>query len=155
MNIQDLSLWADPYCSHQEEVEMKKKLLLSNCLLAIAVLILPGIAPGQAARDAAASKDKLITILNPAVTEKLAERVPLAPRLDTLEGKTIYLVDMNYEGIGGTPVMVEMQAWFARNMPGVKAIYKLKSGSYISDDPALWKEIAANKGNGVIIGVAG
>ena len=136
-------------------VEMKRKALLLNCLLAVAVLILSGIAPVQAARDAAASKDKLITVLNPAVTEKLAERVPLAPRLDTLEGKTIYLVDMNYEGFGRTAVLEEMQAWFARNMPGVKTIIKLKSGSYITDDPALWKEIAANKGNGVIIGVAG
>jgi len=134
---------------------MKRKLLLSTCLLAIAVLILPGIAPGQAGRDSAASRDKLITVLNPAVTEKLAERVPLAPRLETLQGKTIYLVDMNYEGIGGTPVMEEMQAWFARNMPGIKAIYKLKRGNYVEDDPALWKEIAAQKGNAVILGVAG
>jgi hypothetical protein len=134
---------------------MKRKPLLSNCLLAVAVLILAGIAPAQTSRNAAASKDKLVTVLNPAITEKLAERVPLAPRLDTLEGKTIYLVDMNYEGIGGTPVMGEMQRWFAKNMPSVKAILKLKSGSYISDDPALWKEIAANKANGVILGVAG
>jgi hypothetical protein len=134
---------------------MKSKLLLSNCLLAVAVLILSGIVPVQAERNAAASNDNLIAVLNPAITEKLAERVPLAPRLDTLEGKTIYLVDMNYEGIGGTPVMGEMQRWFAKNMPSVKAILKLKSGSYISDDPALWKEIAANKANGVILGVAG
>jgi len=134
---------------------MKPKPLWSSCLLVAAVLILSGIAPVQAQRDAAASKDKLITVLNPAVTEKLAARVPVAPRLDTLEGKTIYLVDMNYEGIGGTPVMQEMQRWFAQNMPGVKAIYKLKRGNYVEDDPGLWKEIAANKGNGVIIGVAG
>ena len=128
---------------------MKRKPLLFNCLLAAAALMLSIIAPVQAARD------ELITILNPAVTEKLAERVPLTPRLDTLEGKTIYRVDMNYEGIGGTPGMEEMREWFARNMPGVKAVYRLKGGSYISDDPALWKEIAANKGNGVILGVAG
>ena len=134
---------------------MKSRPLLSNCLLAVAVLILSGIAPVQAERDAAASKDNLITVLNPAVTEKLAERVPLTPRLDTLEGKTIYMVDMNYEGFGRTPVLEEMQAWFAANMPGVKTIMKLKSGSYIADDPALWKEIAANRGNGVILGVAG
>jgi hypothetical protein len=134
---------------------MKLKPLLSSCLLVAAGLILSGLEPAQAQRDAAASNSNLITVLNPAVTEKLAARVPLTPRLGTLEGKTIYLVDMNYEGIGGTPVMVEMQAWFARNMPGVKAIYKLKSGSYVADDPALWKEIAANKGNGVILGVAG
>jgi hypothetical protein len=134
---------------------MKRKLLLSNCLLGVAVLILSGIAPAQSSRNAAASKDKLSTVLNPAITEKLAVRVPLAPRLDTLEGKTIYIVDMNYEGMIGTPVLGEMQAWFAKNMPSVKTILKLKGGSYISDDPALWKEIAANKANGVILGVAG
>ena len=134
---------------------MKSKPLLSNCLLAVALLILPGIAPAQAQRDAAASRDKLITVLNPAVTEKLAERVPLAPRLNTLEGKTIYIVDTNYEGFGRLPVLEEMQKWFAKNMPGVRTVLKLKSGSYVADDPALWKEIAANKGDGAIIGVAG
>ena len=134
---------------------MKRKLILSNCLLSAAVLILCGIAPAQNARNAAASNDKLISVLNPAVADKLAERVPLTPRLDTLEGKTIYLVDTNYEGLGRTPVLEEMRAWFARNMPGVRIIFKLKSGNYAADDPALWKEIAANKGNGVIIGVAG
>jgi hypothetical protein len=135
---------------------MKRKPLLSNSLLVVAVLTLWGIATVQTARDAAASEDKLITVLNPAITEKLAERVPLvAPRLDTLEGKTIYLVDMNYEGFGLTPVLKEMQAWFAENMPGIKTILKLKSGNYISDDPALWKEIAEKGGNGVILGVAG
>jgi hypothetical protein len=134
---------------------MKKKLLLSNCLLAIAVLILSVLAPAQSSRNAAASKDKLITILNPAVTDKLAERVPLSPRLDTLDRKTIYLVDTNYEGMGRLPMLEEMQAWFAKNMPKAKIIFKLKSGNYAADDPGLWKEIAANKGNAVIIGVAG
>ena len=134
---------------------MFRKPLLLTIPLAFAILILSGMAPVQAARDAAASKDNLITVLNPAITEKLAARVPLAPRLDTLEDKTIYVVDMNYEGFGRTPVLEEMQAWFAKNKPGVKIIFKLKSGSYIADDPALWKEIAANRGNGVIIGVAG
>ncbi|MGD0102042.1 MAG: hypothetical protein ABSC60_17020 [Acidobacteriota bacterium] len=134
---------------------MKRKLLFSNVLLAFAVLILSGIAPAQTSRNAAASKDKLVTVLNPAITDKLAARVPLAPRLDTLEGKTIYIVDMNYEGMIGTPVLGEMRAWFAKNIPSAKIILKVKSGSYISDDPALWKEIAANKANGVILGVAG
>ena len=134
---------------------MKKKRLLLNCLLIIVVLTFFGIAPVPATRDLAASQNTLITVMNPAVIDKLAERVPLAPRLDTLEGKTIYIVDTNYEGMGPTPVMEEIPRWFAKNMPGVKTIFKLKSGNYASDDPALWKEIAANKGSGVIIGVAG
>ena len=134
---------------------MKRKTLLSGCLLVAFAMILSGFVPVQAQRDSAAYKEKLITVLNPAVTEKLAARVPLASRLDTLEGKTIYIVDMNYEGFGRTPVLEEMQRWFAKNMPRAKTILKLKSGSYVADDPALWKEIAANKGNGVILGVAG
>jgi hypothetical protein len=134
---------------------MMGKPLLSNCLLLVAALVLSSLAIMHVACNSSTSKDKLITVMNPAVTEKLAERVPLAPRLDTLEGKTIYLVDMNYEGIEGTPVMKEMQAWFEKNMPGVKTILKLKGGSYISDDPALWKEISERGGNGVIMGIAG
>jgi hypothetical protein len=163
MNIRDLSLgphrigtlgWTS--MGHfNEEIEMRQKLLLSNCLLAVAVLILSGIALVQGVRDAAASESNLITVLNPAVTEKPAGRVPLASRLDTMEGKTIYLVDMNYEGFGRTPVMEEIQAWFSANMPGVKIILKLKRGNYVSDDPELWKEIAEKGGNGVIMGVAG
>jgi hypothetical protein len=134
---------------------MNRNRLLSNCLLVVVVLILCGIAPVHDARDAAASESRLITVLNPAVSDKLAERIPLTPRLDTLEGKTIYIVDTNYEGMGRTPVLEEMQSWFTRNRPGVKTIFKLKSGNYAADDPALWKEIAASKANGVIIGVAG
>jgi hypothetical protein len=134
---------------------MKRKLLLSNCILAVVVLILSGVAQAQSSRNAAASNDRLVTVLNPAVPDKLATRIPLVPRLDTLEGKTIYLVDTNYEGMGRTPVLEEMEAWFAKNMPNVKLLFKLKKGNYVDDDPALWKEMVSNKANGVIIGVAG
>ena len=130
---------------------MKRKFPVSICLLLCAVL---GIAAAAVVLPGYAAEGK-ITVLNPAVTEKLAGRVALTPRLDTLEGKTVYLVDMNYEGIGGTPVMREMQKWFAKNMPGVKAEYRLKKGNYISDDPELWKEISEKKGGAVIMGVAG
>ena len=122
------------------------------CLLAIAGLVLCSIGPSPAAGDTSNEK---IAVMNPGITDKLAERISLVPRLDTLEGKTIYIVDTNYEGFGRLPVLEEMQAWFAKNKPGIKTILKLKSGNYVADDPALWKEIAANKGSAAIIGVAG
>lgn len=134
---------------------MKRKLLLLNRLLVATVLIVSGVIMASSMCNAAPSKDDLITVMNPAVTEKPAKQVSLARRLDILEGKTIYLVDLNYEGIKGTPVMGEIQAWFSKNMPGVKTVLKLKKGSYIADDPALWKEIADKGGDGVILGVAG
>jgi len=98
----------------------------------------------------------MITALNPAVTPQLAKRIPLAPRLDTLEGKTIYLVDTDWGGMGQNDgILQEMQAWFAEHMPNVQTIIKVKKGNFVTDDPALWKEIADNKGDGVVLGVAG
>ena len=127
---------------------MAPKSLVTFMLLAGAVLAgVPALAEDSGGRR--------ITVLNPAVTEKRAPRVPLAPRAGTLEGKTVYLVDMNYEGLGRTPVLEEMERWFGANMPGVRTVRRLKSGSYVSDDPALWKEIAASRAGGVILGVAG
>lgn len=133
---------------------MKKALLTSLGLLSSLLLSAPGSMPAYAAADAA--NPPLLTVLNPAVTAELADRVPLAPRLDTLEGKTIYLVDTNWGGFGNNDILLrEMQAWFAEHLPGVKTILKSKQGNFVTDDPALWKEIADARADGVIIGVAG
>ena len=134
---------------------MKRRALLKCIPAGAAAVLASANLPAQTAHSAADDGDQKITVLNPAITEKPAERVPLTARLNTLEGKTIYLVDINYEGMGIIPVMEEIQGWFTRNMPAVKIVSKLKDGNYISDDPALWKEIAADKGDGVIIGVGG
>ena len=135
---------------------MKRKILLLNRLLVSAITLFFGILPAHSVSAAAAEKDSMITVLNPAVSTALADRVPLAPRLDTLDGKTIYLVDTNWEGMEhNTAVQEEMQAWFARNMPKVKTVIRVKRGSYMTDDKALWQEIADSGGAGVIIGVAG
>jgi hypothetical protein len=108
------------------------------------------------AQPAGAMATGLITSLNPAITPGLATRVPLAPRLDTLDGKTIYLVDTDWGGMGQNgSILEEMQAWFAAHMPATKTIIKIKKGNFVTDDPALWKEIADAKGDGVILGVAG
>lgn len=100
--------------------------------------------------------EKVLAVMNPAVANKLADRLPLAPRLDTLEGKTLYMVDINWGGPeAALSIFEEMQAWFAGNMPGVKTVIKMKRGGYETDDPALWKEIHANNGSAAILGVSG
>lgn len=113
----------------------------------------PNAAPEAASCGA---DNSTVTVLNPAIATRLADRVPLAPRLDSLDGKTIYLVDFDWGGMGqNDSIQQEMQAWFAQHIPSVKTIIKIKSGNFVTDDPGLWKEIAANHGDGVIIGVAG
>jgi len=133
---------------------MKRRALLKTLPAGVALLA-SGNLTAQTVSDAADDENRKVAVLNPAITEKLAERSSLASRLNTLEGKTIYLVDINYEGMGIVPVMEEIQGWFTRNMPQVKIVLKLKDGNYISDDPPLWKEIANNKADGVILGVGG
>lgn len=82
-----------------------------------------------------------------------AESWPMAPRLDTLHGKTIYMVN---QGFGGSDLFMEqLQAWFTDNMPAVKTVLKRKTGFIFRDDTSdLWKEIK-EKGDAVIFGVAG
>jgi hypothetical protein len=136
---------------------MKRKLSMPGCsavilVLSVAFCAVPQNAPGVQGSDSR----ELVTVLNPEVASKMAERLPLAPRLDTLEGKTIYMVDINWGGPeAALNVFEEMQAWFSRNMPGVKTVIKMKKGGYETDDPALWKEIKDSGGDGAILGVSG
>jgi hypothetical protein len=76
-----------------------------------------------------------------------------AKRLDTLEGKTVYLVDTGFGG--GYKFMQQVQNWFAKHMPSVKTIRKRKPGHAFTDDNSeLWEEIKA-KGHAAVLGVAG
>ena len=122
----------------------------------LAAMASAGLTPSQAQqRKAKAAAQPLITVLNPAIENQMVDRLPLSPRLDTLDGKTIYLVDINWGGPEAAySVFEEMQSWFAQNKPSVKIVIKRKTGMYTTDDPGLWKEIAKN-GNAAIIGISG
>jgi hypothetical protein len=104
--------------------------------------------------SAAHPKEK-ITVLNPTPPNRMVDRVPLIPRLDNLENKTIFLVDIGWGGPKAAPsIYEEMKAWFAKNMPSVKIEIRGIKGSYMQDQPELWKEIK-EKGNAALIGIAG
>ncbi len=76
-----------------------------------------------------------------------------AKRLDTLENKTVYLVDT---GFGGSyNFMLQLQKWFAEHMPSVTTIRKRKPGNvFMDDNNDLWEEIK-DKGDAAVVGVAG
>jgi hypothetical protein len=76
-----------------------------------------------------------------------------AKRLDTLENKTVYLVDT---GFGGSyNFMLQLQKWFKENMPSVKTVRRRKPGiAFMDDSNELWEEVK-EKGDAAVLGVAG
>ena len=60
-----------------------------------------------------------LTVLNPQGYPPRVTPKDLAPRLDTLDGKTIYLVDCRFDD--SDIFLKQMQAWFHEHMPGVQA----------------------------------
>lgn len=77
----------------------------------------------------------------------------LAPRLDSLNGKTVYLVDTGFGGSG--KFLDQVQAWLAEHMPSVITVRRKKTGNIFRDDTKdVWSEIK-EKGQAAILGVAG
>src|SRR5712692_2675449 len=100
-------------------------------------------------RNAMGAHDK-ITVLNPMGYPPKVNPKTMAPRLDSLDGKTVYLVDCRFDD--SDIFLKQMQAWFAEHMPGVTTVFKPISSVYTQDDPTTWEEIKA-KGHAAILGV--
>ena len=64
----------------------------------------------------------------------------LAPRLDTLDGKLIHLVDCLFDN--SEVFMQQLQAWFAEHMPRVLTEIVKPRESWV-DDPALRARVVA------------
>jgi hypothetical protein len=105
------------------------------------------------AQKAAQTMSALQVILDPRGQPTAeVQPVPLAPRLSTLQNKTVYLVDIGFGG--GYEFLEETAAWFSRNMPSVKTELRRKKGNMFLDDPDLFAEISS-KGHAVLFGVGG
>jgi hypothetical protein len=91
-----------------------------------------------------------VTVLNPLGFAPVVTRKALAPRLDTLAGKTVYLVDCRFDD--SDVFLAQMQAWFAEHLPAMRTVVKPLSSVYLRDDPTTWEEIQA-RGHAAILGV--
>jgi len=96
------------------------------------------------------ANEEQLTVYNPLGQPPTIARVPMAPRLDTLNGKTIYLVDIGFTDTH--QLLTEMQDLLGAKYPEASFVVRKKSGVYYEDDPELWAEIKA-EGDGMIIGV--
>jgi hypothetical protein len=97
-----------------------------------------------AAGTPVSAEEPVFTVLNPTGNAPPIERRAMAPRPVSLDGRTVYLVDVTFNG--GDLFLQQMQQWMATNLPTVKTVFRAKKGVYAADDPELWKEIKAVDG---------
>jgi len=89
-----------------------------------------------------AQAGELITIMNPEGQRDPIVYQQLAPRLNTLEGKTIYLVDVNFTATW--QFLEELEKYIKEKIPSATVVRKIKAGSYAASDIPLWDEVEAN-----------
>jgi hypothetical protein len=125
---------------------MNRRKLLSMIGLSPALLLDARAAEAKnkkSARRGTSEGEPKITAVSPKGTPPPVHLFSMAPRVSSLDGKTIYLVDATHFD-GSVTLLLKIQAWFQQNMPSVKTVVRKKAGVYAMDDPKLWAEIKAN-----------
>jgi hypothetical protein len=82
-----------------------------------------------------------IAVLNPVGYPPKITPKSMAPRLGTLDGKTIY---WSIHASTIPAVFAQVKDWFAEHMPSVKTELVEMSSVYTKDDPKTWEMIKAN-----------
>ena len=96
-----------------------------------------------------AINNRSITVLNPRGTPPHVTLIPMAPRLDSLDGMTIYVVDVNFPMT--EPFYVAAEKVLNERFPTVNWVIKSKIGSFFDEHKEFWLEIK-EKADGAIVG---
>ena len=89
-----------------------------------------------------------VTVLNPMGTPPPIQMRAMAPRLNTIEGKTIYLVNTGFPNSDN--FMAVLQEWFKDNHPKTNTV--ILRASMENLQPAQWEEIK-DKADAVLFGL--
>ncbi|HEY4776011.1 MAG TPA: hypothetical protein VIH40_14465 [Xanthobacteraceae bacterium] len=93
--------------------------------------------------------DRRVTVHDPRGYPPKVVGKRLAPRLQSLDGKVVYLVDCLFDNSG--PFMEEMRQWFAEHLPKVITRVITPRESWV-DDPDMRAKVEAD-GDAAILGV--
>ena len=95
-----------------------------------------------------AATEGKITVLNPLGTPPPIETKQMAPRLDSLDGKTIYMINTGFPNSGR--LLEELGNWFKANYPNINIV--MARGGMTNIPQNVMTEIS-EKGDAVILGV--
>jgi len=105
------------------------------------------------------SEPILSDVLNPELSPTYVARLALTtPRPANLDNKYIYVVGDGWGGPNGGDRLLKdiLTPWLQAKYPTSTVIFRYKAGSYMTDDPNLWKEIASHVPNAVcLVGISG
>jgi len=97
----------------------------------------------------ATNSEQKLTVLDPRGYAPKVDARGMAPALETVQGKRLFLVDIGFENSNN--FMAQLHGWFADNEPGIGTeVVRLKDQH--QPDPELYGRIAA-EGDAAIIGV--
>ena len=113
----------------------------------IIVLLCMSLAFCFAVNQAIAAEGK-ITVLNPLGTPPPIEKKQMADRLDTLDGKTIYMINTGFPNSGR--LLEEVGNWFKASYPSINIV--MARGGMTNIPQNVMTEIG-EKADGVILGV--
>jgi len=90
-----------------------------------------------------------LTVLNPEGYPPNVDARGMAPALETLQGKRLFLVDVGFENSDN--FMAQLRGWLEEHEPGIRTeVVRMKDQH--QPDPELYGRIAA-EGDAAIIGV--
>ena len=91
----------------------------------------------------------LITVHDPSGYAPKVAGKRLAPRLRSLDGKVVYLIDCLFDN--SAVFMAQLQGWFAANLPAVETRIIRPRESWVDD--AEMRAKIASEGSAAILGV--
>ena len=97
----------------------------------------------------ASSAERKLTVLDPRGYPPKVDARGMAPALETLQGKRLFLVDVGFEN--SDEFMRQLHGWLAEHEPGIRTdVVRMRDQH--QPDPELYGRIAA-EGDAAIIGV--
>lgn len=92
----------------------------------------------------------MVTAVSPRGQNPPRHKMPGAPRLESLDGKTVYVVDVRWPYT--REFVAELHNVLSERHPNTTYVVREKTGPYGESDPRLWAEIS-EKGDAAIIAV--
>jgi hypothetical protein len=96
-----------------------------------------------------AADEAKIVVMNPRGIQPEIRKIPMATRPATLDGKTVYIIDIKYPNT--KPFVDELFAALKTKYPKTNWVVKQKLGGYMDDDPNLWKETKEKAAGSIVL----